>query len=369
MRSALRQMQALAVLMSCIACGAVPSSAFAQRDDDFAGIAATYLKARNSQLVSGATTARALPRSAVTRSLAAREEVVKTGLRDRREQLAESGERYTRFQTNTRVLKITRSPKETIVRVKETTRLPYDNVTAGAPAFTAFTVERDFAFERTEGGWVIKDVRLVQRDGVLPLNEVAGAVVERANVQPLRPDASSGTSRPQKMRQKVRKRGLVQATAAAGSYNYAAMVAYAQRYALQYNGAYRRMGNDCTNFVSQAMRAGGWSMVSGWYRSSGVWWYNFLNQSWTWGGAQNWYWFARDKGRVSRLSNVWYMGLADVLQIDFDRDSNLNHTMIVTGVDARGERYLTYHTNDTLNRSLSSILAAYPAAWYYARRT
>ena len=155
---------------------------------------------------------------------------------------------------------------------------------------------------------------------------------------------------------------------AAASYNYSAMANYATKYWKDYNTAYRRMSNDCTNFISQAMRAGGWGMVTGWYQSNNVWWYNSLNQSWTWGGAENWYWFATGSGRTSTLGNVWYTGLADVLQIDFDRNNNINHTMIVTYVTS-SQRYLTYHTTDTLNRSLSSILSAYPSAWYYAHRT
>lgn len=42
--------------------------------------------------------------------------------------------------------------------------------------------------------------------------------------------------------------------------------------------------------------------------------------------------------------------------------------MMVTHVTSN-ELYLSYHTTDTLNRSLSSIIAAYPSAWYYAHRT
>ena len=60
---------------------------------------------------------------------------------------------------------------------------------------------------------------------------------------------------------------------------------------------------------------------------------------------------------------------SDVLQLDFDRDGNISHSMIVTAVGSNGERYLTYHSNDHLNRPLTEILSAYPVAWYYAHRT
>lgn len=62
------------------------------------------------------------------------------------------------------------------------------------------------------------------------------------------------------------------------------------------------------------------------------------------------------------------MGLADVLQMDFQRDGSIDHTMMVTYV-ASSDLYLSYHTTDTLNRSLSSIIASYPSAWYWAHRT
>jgi len=150
--------------------------------------------------------------------------------------------------------------------------------------------------------------------------------------------------------------------------DYPNMAAYARTWALGRNPAYRSFGTDCTNFISQAVYAGGWAMVSGWYQSNDAWWYNDLNQSYTWAGAENWYWFATGSGRTYVLSNVWYMGIADVLQLDFERDNVINHSMMVTYTTS-DELYLSYHTTDTLNRSLSSIIVAYPSALYFAHRT
>ncbi len=59
---------------------------------------------------------------------------------------------------------------------------------------------------------------------------------------------------------------------------------------------------------------------------------------------------------------------ADILQLDFLQDGSKDHTMIVT-VWTPSQTYLTYHTTNRLNRSLSSLLASYPSAWYYAYRT
>jgi hypothetical protein len=42
--------------------------------------------------------------------------------------------------------------------------------------------------------------------------------------------------------------------------------------------------------------------------------------------------------------------------------------MIVT-YKSGGVPYVTYHSNNTLRRSVASLIAAYPNAYYYAYRT
>jgi hypothetical protein len=63
----------------------------------------------------------------------------------------------------------------------------------------------------------------------------------------------------------------------------------------------------------------------------------------------------------------------DVLQVDFDRDDNISHSLFVTGRAGSGEYadelYMTYHSNNTHDRPLSSFIASAPDAWYYAHRT
>ncbi|MFH8517553.1 amidase domain-containing protein [Streptomyces gelaticus] len=130
----------------------------------------------------------------------------------------------------------------------------------------------------------------------------------------------------------------------------------------------------CTNFISQAMRAGGWKMTSGsfssrkdnkkWFHASHTW-----TTSYTWAGAENWYWFAsKHSKRTKMLNNVWKMQSADVLQADWKRDGIIDHTMIVTK-KSKGEIYLTYHTPSVQNKKLSTILAKYPRAAWYAHAT
>ncbi len=66
---------------------------------------------------------------------------------------------------------------------------------------------------------------------------------------------------------------------------------------------------------------------------------------------------------------IWYMALADILWLDFDRNGTIDHTMIVTKWTSN-EIYMTYHTTDTLNKSSSSLWATYGStAWFYSYRT
>jgi hypothetical protein len=161
---------------------------------------------------------------------------------------------------------------------------------------------------------------------------------------------------------------------AMAGYDYKQMAAYANKHWKNYNKNWREYDNDCTNFISQAMSAGGWKMTSGGFLSrkdNKKWFYGSMKSttSYTWAGAENWYWFAQKHSKRTRhIRNVGDMGLGDVLQADFDRNGNINHTMIVTK-RANSNSYLSYHTPSVHNRSLKKILAKYPKAWWYAHRT
>lgn len=146
------------------------------------------------------------------------------------------------------------------------------------------------------------------------------------------------------------------------------VVDYALKYWDNYNPSYRSFTNDCTNFISQAMRAGGWAMDSGWYRSNSNWWYNSANQTFSWAGAENWYRFARvESGRTSHLNSVYSLRAGDVLQAKWSGNSNMNHSMIVTKYTG-GEVYLTYHTSDRKNKSFSWFTAQFSGESYYTHR-
>nr|WP_246422193.1 amidase domain-containing protein [Nocardiopsis mwathae] len=149
-------------------------------------------------------------------------------------------------------------------------------------------------------------------------------------------------------RDEVETRGLSAA-------NRAKVSRYAKKHWKNYNKNYRRFGQDCTNFASQALRAGGWKHKTGYYKSTSAWWYNRLNQSRSWVNAEYFYQFALKKSkRTSMHSSPGKLRTGDILQYRTKRDKAKSHTMITTG-RKKGQPLLTYHTRDTLNKPLSQI--------------
>lgn len=139
--------------------------------------------------------------------------------------------------------------------------------------------------------------------------------------------------------------------------------AYAKKWATSTNPAYGRFDNDCTNFASQAMEAGGWTMLFGsdicdkrkdddvwWYLKDGCsrWYWSNVDASYTWGGAENFFQFVKTSGRATAATRVMDLGEGDVLQMDFHGTGHRGHTMVVTRKTATN-LFLSYHTSDHLD--------------------
>jgi len=141
---------------------------------------------------------------------------------------------------------------------------------------------------------------------------------------------------------------------------------YARTWATSRNPAYEEFDNDCTNFASQSMEAGGWPMRTGGVadlcdkrKDNDVWWYlkhgcdpgilrSYVNASFTWGGAENFFQFMLASGRGTSAAKVSDLSEGDVLQIDFNASGHRGHTMIVTK-KTNANLYLSYHTSDHLD--------------------
>lgn len=158
--------------------------------------------------------------------------------------------------------------------------------------------------------------------------------------------------------------------AAWGTYNPDAAVDYARQYTYVYNPNYRSYENDCTNFTSQALRAGGWDFDTvGEEEGTNTWFYGTYpwNTSYSWAGAHPFHWFFRQSGRGYLATSFTEFLTGDLVQADWGPtpDGNINHTMLVTSVDMNSNAYVSYHSTDTYNRSLNDLRATNPGTnWW-----
>ena len=187
-------------------------------------------------------------------------------------------------------------------------------------------------------------------------------------------------------------------TSALQLFSGSSAAAYAKKWATGTNPAYLRFGDDCTNFVSQAMEAGGWTQITGsnicdLRKTDSVWWFKrgacvnwkrailypfagnpAVDASYTWGGAQNFFNFLKASGRGTPAKSVNELDIGDVVQRDHG-DGQMHHSMVVT---EKGPAFingapktqikLSYHTNDTLNRNFlgpGGIKNSTPRTWNY----
>jgi hypothetical protein len=148
-------------------------------------------------------------------------------------------------------------------------------------------------------------------------------------------------------------------------YDNAAAAAYALKYALAPNPAYVYFdGNDCTNFVSQALRAGGCEND---YNDSHPWWYANREASVCWAVAHSLYWYIRTNTAENRFGikadtyaiadNDQYpqkiagrIVVGDIIQYRNFQD-RIQHSAVITAFDAAGEPLVSQHTYDAKNVS------------------
>ncbi|MBB5939717.1 amidase domain-containing protein [Streptomyces zagrosensis] len=360
-----------AVLLPASAASAAESAESKTRTVDsattqsFGRIADAVLTERTAAIVDGRSARRAAPQSAGTVRLSAAlarvENTAVSSLGKRKARLAALGEAYTAADTKTTVNKTRITGSRAIVQVTENTTLRYKKIRGDEPATTGFEAHHELSFALAQGGkWELTGMRSTD-DGPVAINEPQTATVTSAVALPnAKPAATARPSRPQ-----------AKPPGTAG-YNYKAMAAYAEKYWKNYNPAYRKFndaGGDCTNFISQALKAGGWKHDSGVYSDYRNWWYDSSYQTLSWVGANEWSWFTLGSKRATNLSNVYHMGVGDVMQMDFDRDGSKDHTMMTTYRSSSGVPYLTYHSVNTYRKSVASIVASNPRALYYAYRT
>ncbi|MFD0006989.1 amidase domain-containing protein [Streptomyces sp. NPDC127178] len=295
------------------------------------------------------------------------EDAALSALDQRKDKLAKLGEKYSKGSTTVTLDATSVKGRKAKVAVTETTTLTYEKVRGSEPGTTGFQAHHELTFSADRrGDWQLTGIRATD-EGDLAVNSTARPAVEPmtakvASTTPSAPKASTSYPGPANPKNFT-----------ASGLDYPAMATYAKQYWSNYNPAYPNFngqgaGGDCTNFVSQSLKAGGWKHVPGYVYDYTKWFGNADIQSHSFIGVNEWSWFAQNSKRTTSLANVYQLDVGDVLQLDFDRDGSKDHTMIVTSRN-RGVPYLTYHSTNTYSRSVASIIASYPNALYYAYRT
>jgi hypothetical protein len=162
--------------------------------------------------------------------------------------------------------------------------------------------------------------------------------------------------------------------AATTTVNLAGVVKYASMYWQQWNTYYKGLpSDDCTDFASQALFAGGWTMVhTGNYNQPDQWWYSDgggvapAQQSYPWENAQmlsdfGVHYSPRFYADVS--TPKWKAGDIAFWIWNGDTTAKYDHTTIVTYVDASGSPYFTQHSDNHYNQAYSAYIVANPHAY------
>lgn len=129
-------------------------------------------------------------------------------------------------------------------------------------------------------------------------------------------------------------------------YNRLNAVKYAETWWNDFNPAYIKFENDCTNFISQCLHAGNAPMVGYPKRGSG-WWMrnNSWSYSWTVANALRWYLPNAKSGlRAKQVGSPGELEAGDVICYDFQGDGRYDHITIVTAKDANGMPLVNAHT-------------------------
>ncbi|MGF1429278.1 amidase domain-containing protein [Kitasatospora sp. LaBMicrA B282] len=335
------------------------------------------------------TTAATNGRVAMASTAAHNEQAVDASLQARRVRLRAAGEAYQAGNTKATVdhVQLSGDGKRADVLLTETTTLTYEKLRGDEPPTTGFQAQHEATFVKdAQGHWQLTGLTDLDTDGFPQINEptpsrldsaVASTALASAATRPPLVAVTATTDPPEATPASTAWPAAPSPKPAkSGAVDYTAMAAYAEKYWHNYNPAYRQFngaGGDCTNFISQSLRAGGWQFAGGWASDyDHTWWYSATNpatQSWSWNGVNEWSWYALSSKRVTNLADVYQLGVGDILQMDFDRTGSKDHSMIVTYRSPAGMPYVTYHSTNTLNRSVASLVAIFPDSLYYAYRT
>lgn len=334
--------------------------------DAFGRVADAVFTDRTAALLDRAPTARTALKATtagirVSDTLAHTESAAVSSLHGTRSCLAALGEAYSAGDTRVTVNRTRVTGKRATAWVTETTTLTYRRIRGDEPATTGFRAHHVLTFAaQADGTWKLTGERSTDK-GPRQVNEPVTTTPRRTTMAAVdAPRAATTYPAPANAKNLT-----------GGPYDYAAMATYAETYWKNYNPAYRSfnaVGGDCTNYLSQVLKAGGWTTVTSSTRSTAPGTTARPRRPTPGSASTSGPGSPRPPG-VPPLANVYQMDIGDVMQMDFDKDGSKDHSMITSYRSSGGVPYLTYHDADTYRRSVSSLIASYPNSAFYAYRT
>ncbi|NEU31419.1 amidase domain-containing protein [bacterium LRH843] len=135
-------------------------------------------------------------------------------------------------------------------------------------------------------------------------------------------------------------------------YNRREAVRYAERWWNDHNPAYQKFTDNCTNFISQCLRAGGVPMTGYPNRGKG-WWYQGGNWSLSWSVAHSFRWYLNGSPvglHTEERQGASELEAGDIICYDFDGDGRWQHSTIVVAKDANNEPLVNAQTSNSRMR-------------------
>lgn len=140
-------------------------------------------------------------------------------------------------------------------------------------------------------------------------------------------------------------------------YNGNAARDYAYTYYKNYNPSYTdysKQGGDCTNFVSQCLKAGGLPTDGTWFKDSNAWIRVIELRNWL-----------VNKGYATEYSWQSNCKVGDVVQLQNSSKGIYTHSLLISYIDGYGQVYLAAHTNEAWNKAVYNY---YPSSSWSAIR-
>ncbi|MGL4821160.1 MAG: amidase domain-containing protein [Bacilli bacterium] len=135
------------------------------------------------------------------------------------------------------------------------------------------------------------------------------------------------------------------------SYDRHQAVKYAERYWNDANRAFPYYENNCSNFVSQCLHAGGLAMYGKGDRNG--WWANGNHTSLTWSTSHSLRWALTGKGtpfNAQTVKHAYELTAGDLIFYDFQGDGRFDHVTIVVDRDGDGNPLVNANTSNSRKR-------------------